>query len=318
MLLTFVLLFIGFVVLISGASWLLSGATALARRFKVSELVIGLTIVAFGTSAPELIVNIFAAADARHDIAFGNVIGSNLFNLFIILGISGLIYPLKIQTSSLKLEIPISILAVVVLALLSNSLFSDSIGILTRWDGIILLVFFSLFVFVIFKTQKKEKAIEINVDPPKKYSVLTIIILIVSGLGALVLGGNMIVKNAIAIAESFGVSEKIIGLTIVAAGTSLPELATSLYAAYKKNADIAVGNVIGSNIFNIFAILGISSLIHPLTFNTQFNLELMLIVAGTLFLMITMFTGKRMKLDRWEALLFMVAYIVYVFVMVQK
>jgi cation:H+ antiporter len=310
------LLLSGFVVLVLGADWLVNGASALAKKYKVSDLAIGLTIVAFGTSAPELVVNVFAAAQGHHDIVLGNIIGSNNFNLLVILGIAGLITPLVVQSSTVWKEIPFSLLAVAMLYIFANDLFTDGPGVISRIDGIVLLVFFALFLWYVAK-QLKSDPHESEV-PHKKYSALKMTLLIVGGLAGLVIGGRLVVTSAVEMARVFGMSEKLIGLTIVAAGTSLPELATSVVAALKKNNDIAVGNIIGSNIFNIFLILGLSSVIQPVSFSTVFNADLLLLTFGTLLLFIAMFTGKSHRLDRWEAAILLMMYIGYTVYLVDK
>ena len=303
------LLIVGLLLLIKGADWLVDGASALAKKFGISNLAIGLTIVAFGTSAPELVVNSFAAFNGSYDIVFGNVIGSNNFNLFLILGIAGLITPLSVQSSTVWKEIPLSFLAVIILFILANDFLTLDSNVISRIDGTILLLLFALFLFYVYKQLKTEDLN--NETNTKKYSNLKIWVFIILGLSILVLGGKLVVNNAILLATTLGVSDKIIGLTIIAAGTSLPELATSIVAAIKKNNDIAVGNIIGSNIFNIFLILSVSSFIKPIQFNTVFNIDIYILGAGTIFLFIAMFTGKKKKLDRWEAALLLATFIGY-------
>ena len=314
MILNVVILLIGFVILIKGADWLVSGASALAKKKNVSDLAIGLTVVAFGTSAPEMVVNVLASFQGLQDIAFGNIIGSNNFNLFVILGITGLIAPLYVQSSTVWKEIPISFIAVVILFFLANNFFlSDQPG-LSRIDGLILLVIFGLFLLYVYKQLKVDP--QINMDSHTKYTTLTIWGLILIGLAGLILGGRLVVDNAVKLAQEWGISQKVIGLTIVAAGTSLPELATSVVAAIKKNNDIAVGNIIGSNIFNIFFILGVSAVIRPLPFDRTFNGDMYFLALGTILLFAVMFTGGRKKLDRWEAALLLAAYIAYTVLLV--
>lgn len=309
------LLALGFGILIKGADWLVDGASALARKHKISELAIGLTIVAFGTSMPELVVNSFAAYQSHADIAFGNIIGSNIFNLFAILGIAGLITPLIVQSSTVWKEIPFSFLAALLLYLLSNSVFSE-MQVLSRIDSVILLIFFCFFLYyVIWQLKTENIQIEVN---KKEFSNLRIWMFIFLGLTLLIAGGKLVVTNSVRIAEVLGISQTIIGLTIVAAGTSLPELATSVVAAMKKNNDIAVGNIIGSNIFNIFFILGVSSLIRPLEFNLNFNKDLYLLGLGTILLFIAMFSGKKKKLDRWEAGILFLIYIGYTILLINN
>jgi len=309
------ILLVGFGVLIKGADWLVDGASALARKHKISELAIGLTIVAFGTSMPEFVVNTFAAYQSHADIAFGNIIGSNIFNLFAILGIAGLITPLIVQSSTVWKEIPLSFFAALLLFFLSNSIFSEN-EILSRIDGVILLIFFCFFLYYVFWQLKTEN---LQLEATKKeISNLKIWVFIILGLTLLIAGGRLVVTNAVKIAEILGISQTIIGLTIVAAGTSLPELATSVVAAIKKNNDIAVGNIIGSNIFNIFFILGVSSLIKPLHFNLNFNWDLYLLGFGTILLFVAMFSGKKKKLDRWEAGILLLIYVGYTIYLINK
>lgn len=296
---------------------MVSGASALAKKYKVSDLVVGLTVVAFGTSAPELVVNSIASVDGHSDIVFGNVIGSNSFNLFVILGIVGLISPIVVQSSTIWKEIPISIIAIVVMYLLANNIiFGNELKMLSRMDGILLGICFVSFVWYVFNQMKNNKEdIDLSVIV---FSTKKIIFLIIVGLVGLVLGGKIVVDNAIEVATSMGVSQKVIGLTIIAAGTSLPELVTSLVAALKKNSDIAIGNVVGSNIFNIFLILGVSAIIRPIEFNPAFNTEIYLLLGGSVFLILAMLTGTKKKLDRWEAFLLLAVFIVYTYWMILK
>jgi cation:H+ antiporter len=308
MLIQVILLIVGFLVLIKGADWLVDGGSALARKFNISELAIGLTVVAFGTSMPELVVNSFAAYESQSDLVFGNIIGSNIFNLFAILGITGLITPIIVQSSTVWKEIPLSLFAVIILYFLSNAIFSET-EILFRMDGIILLILFGLFLYYVFlQLKNEEQASDVN---RKDLSNIKIWLFLIVGLAFLIAGGRLVVINSVKIAIELGISQTIIGLTIVAIGTSLPELATSVVAAFKKNNDIAVGNIIGSNIFNIFFILGVSSLIKPIEYNTKFNFDLYVLGIGTIMLFIAMFSGKKRKLDRWEAGILLLIYIGY-------
>jgi cation:H+ antiporter len=309
MILQSIILTVGLFLLVKGADWLVDGASVLAKKHNVSDLAIGLTIVAFGTSAPELVVNSVASTGGYPDIVFGNVIGSNNFNLFVILGIAGIITPLTVQSSSVWKEIPFSFLAAIILLVMVNNYFSGTEPGLSMIEGFGLLVCFGAFLYYVFTQLKSEPASE-EIET-KVYSNLKIWLLIFGGLAGLVLGGKLVVDNAVVIAQSLGVSEKIIGLTIIAAGTSLPELATSVVASMKKNNDIAIGNIIGSNIFNIFLILGVSSIISPLSFQISFNTDIYILLGGTLFLFIAMFTGKRKSLDRWEAIFLLLTYIGY-------
>jgi cation:H+ antiporter len=295
--------------LVKGADWLVDGASVLAKKNNISDLAIGLTIVAFGTSAPELVVNAVAASGNYPDIVFGNIIGSNNFNLLAILGIAGLISPLAVQSSTVWKEIPFSLLAAIALFFLVNNYFFSDPAFLSRYDGMILLIFFAAFLYYV-ATQLKADPNAAAVEN-KDYSTLKIWGLIIIGLAGLVGGGKLVVDNAVSIAQALGVSEKIIGLTIVAAGTSLPELATSVVAAMKKNAAIAIGNIVGSNIFNIFLILGVSVMIRPLAYNTAFNTHIYLLAVSTIFLFMAMFIGKKQRLDRWQAALMLLTFLSY-------
>lgn len=314
MTLSILFLILGFALLIKGADFFVDGASALAQRFSVSEIVIGLTVVAFGTSTPELIVNIFAGIEGETDMAFGNVIGSNLANILLILGIAGIIYPIQTEKNTVWREIPFSLLGVLVLIIVCNDLlFNDTSNILSRSDGLILLLFFIIFLVYTFAIPK----IEIRDTPLiKPMKGIKIVLFIFLGLSGLIFGGKLVVDNSIKIAMQAGMSEKLIGLTIVAVGTSLPELFTSAIAAYKKKSDIAIGNVVGSNIFNIFFVLSTTSIISPLPFQSVLNFDLVILLVASLILFLTMFSGKKRSLDRWEAFLLLSMYISYIIFLV--
>jgi len=316
MVLSILLLAAGFALVIKGADFLVDGASSLAKRNRVSELTIGLTIVAFGTSAPELVVNIVAALKGYDNVSMGNIVGSNIFNILLILGISGLIYPIVVQSKTVWKEIPFSIFAGILLIIVANDAFilRSSENMIKRFDGIILLFFFCLFLLYAFSNMKNERG---NAsDQIKAFSMFKTILFIIIGFAFLIIGGRMVVNNAVELAQVLNISEKVIGLTVVAAGTSLPELATSAVAALKKRSDLAIGNVIGSNIFNILLILGTTALISPIHYSLSFNIELTIYLVATLFVFIAMFTGMKGKIDRWEAgilLLFYAGYMVYLF-----
>jgi cation:H+ antiporter len=259
---------------------------------------------------------VFAAYKGHADIVYGNILGSNIFNLLGILGIAGLISPLIVQASTVWKEIPLSLLAVVILYLLSNSIFTQN-ELLSRWDGIILLLVFAFFLYYVFRQLKEENTVSVE-EQHKEFTIFKIIVFIVLGLALLVVGGRLVVNNAVKIAEFLGISQTIIGLTIVAVGTSLPELATSVVAAIKKNNDIAVGNIIGSNIFNIFFIMGVSSLIRPIEYNTKFNFEMYFLSFGTILVFIAMFSGKKRRLDRWEAGILLLMYVGYTILLINE
>jgi len=312
LLIDFLLIIVGLILLLKGGDWLVDGASSLARRYKISELAIGLTIVAFGTSAPELVVSFVASVGLHPEIAFGNVIGSNNVNLFFILGVTGLVAPLVVQKNTIRIEIPISLFAAVLLFLLANYGFIlGNKNMLGRMEGFILLIFFVLFVYYVFKSMKAGEA---NNDETDKviFSLWKSWLFIVLGLTCLVLGGKVVVDSAVNLARALNISEKVIGLTIVAIGTSLPELVTSVTAIYKKSSDIAIGNIIGSNIFNIFMVLGACSLWRPLEYSPVFNRDIYLLLGGTLFLLLAMFTGKKKTLDRWESAIFVAIYLGYI------
>jgi len=307
--LQYILLVIGFILLIKGADFLVDGASSVGRKLNISDLVIGLTVVAFGTSLPELFVNIFASIKGNTDIAIGNVLGSNIANIFLILGVSAAIFPLAVGKGTVWKEIPFSLLAALVLGIMANDRLIDKsdISALTRVDGLVLLAFFIILIYYSFGIVKRIDGIDSHL-PQKEYGLLKSSLMIVIGLVGLGVGGNWIVGAAVLIASRLGVSQSLIGLTIVAVGTSLPELATSAVAAYKKNAEIAVGNVIGSNIFNIFFVLGLSSIIKPLPFNPGSNIDIGVVILASLILFIWMFTGKKHSLDRWEGIIFLILY----------
>ena len=312
---TYFLLLLGFVFLIKGAGLLVDGASSLAKKLKISNLVIGLTIVAFGTSAPELFVNLFASLQGNTDIAIGNIVGSNIVNTLLILGIAAIIFPLKVGKGTVWKEIPMSLLAVILVLVMANDRIVDGVGFnsLTRSDGLALVAFFVIFLYYTFGIAKNSTE-DTDQAEPKEFSGWASAGLISLGLIGLVVGGQWIVSGATAIALSFGLSDALIGLTIVAIGTSLPELATSAAAAYKKNTDIAVGNVVGSNIFNVFWILGISSIIKPLPFRQELNFDLWVVVGASTLLFTWMFLGKRHVLERWQGVVLVLSYIAYIVV----
>ena len=316
MILDIVFIVAGFVFLIKGADWLVGGASGLAKKHNVSDLVIGLTIVAFGTSAPELVVNSIASVDKHSDIVFGNIIGSNNFNLFFILGTVALIFPVTVQRSMIRKEIPFSLVITVLVLVLSNAVLGQKENVLSRFEGMTLLVLFAAFIYYTFRQSAVDNDVE-KIEM-KQMTTLKIWALIVIGLSLLVAGGRMVVTGAENIALDLGISEKIIALTIVAAGTSLPELVTSVVAASKKNSDIAIGNVIGSNIFNLLFILPVSAVIHPVSYATTFNREMLLLIGGTIIVILYMFAGKRYKVDRWEGALLLGVFLAYTIFLIQQ
>lgn len=317
----------GFVLLIKGADWLVDGSTAIARKLNISDLVIGLTIVSFGTSAPELIVNVIASLQGSSDIAVSNIIGSNLSNLLLILGTTAIIYPLRVKKSTVFKEIPFCLLAAILLFIVANDALVDGYGIseISRSDGFVLLGFFVVFMYYVFGISKDNSREHVT---HKSLNWWFAALLIIGGMIGLGTGGELVVRGAKEIASNFGLSESLIGLTIVAIGTSLPELVASVVAALKKSPDIAVGNIIGSNIFNIFWIVGLSAAINPLAYDTTLNPDALLVVVATALLFLFINTGKttnnkffwRKKhhdniLSRTEGIVLLglyVAYIIYI------
>lgn len=319
----YILLIIGIAFLIKGADYLVKGSSSLAKKLGVPTLIIGLTIVAFGTSMPELIVNIISAINGTGEVAFGNIIGSNMANILLILGATALITNLKIQHSTTWKEIPFSFLAVIVLFIFSNIFFLDKLNInsLLRIEGIILLLFFAIFLYYVFelakrnKSQLEDKKIEIEIE---KHSGLVIFLMILGGLIGLYFGGKWTVEGAVSIAQAFGLSQFLISATIVAIGTSLPELITSITAALKKDVDLAVGNIVGSNIFNIFWILGVTSVIRPIPFPSFINMDITILLFVTFLLFLFMFIGKKHELERWQGIVFLLIYVSYIIFIIMR
>ena len=317
MLVDILLFLLGIVLIIAGANYLTEGASTLARRMGLSPLVVGLTIVAFGTSAPELIVSLMSALKGNADIAMGNVIGSNIFNILAIGGVTAVVAPITITKSTIRREIPLMLLSFLVLFFLSyDTIFAGTAGttenILSRGEGLTLLGFFLIFLTYTFAIAK-DAPDDPHADhtPIRTYPLWLLILFIVGGLVALVYGGDLFVSSASSIARTFGMSESFIGLTIVAAGTSLPELATSVAAALKKQPEIAVGNIVGSNIFNIFLILGISSTITPIRIGGVTALDfLVMIAAGLMLCSFAVLFGHRI-IKRGEGAILALGFIAY-------
>lgn len=305
---------LGFVILIKGADLLVEGATAIGRKYRISDIVIGLTIVSFGTSLPELMVNLVASFQGSSQLALGNIFGSNVANILLILGISAIICPLPITRSTYFSEIPFSLIATLLVGFLANAnLFMEDQQVhlsLSRFDGFVLLFFFALFlgyVYIVSKQKRSVHELEIIVEMPMSKSIVYILI----GMVGLYFGGDWVVAGATVMATEFGLSESLVGLTIVAIGTSLPELVTSIIAAIKKNTDIAVGNAIGSNIFNLLWILGLSATIKPLEFFVINNMDILMVIASSTLLILAVVIGKKPIISRWEGGYFVLAYLAY-------
>ncbi len=306
----YLLLIVGFVLLVKGADLFVEGSSSLAKKFGVSELMIGLTVVAFGTSAPELAVSTTASLSGSNGIAISNVLGSNIFNFLLVIGTCSIIAPIHVNKSLTKKDFPILLGASLILALMLNDvlLFSSDNSILSRLDGIILLVLFVVFIFITINGALKQKS-TVDVEQVESLSKPKTIIYIVVGLIGIVYGGNFIVDSATTIAITFGVSEVIIGLTVVAIGTSLPELVTSAVAAKKGNSDIALGNVIGSNLFNILLILGTASTISPIAVESESAIDAF-IALGVAFL-VYIFALTKKKIDRTEGIILLSIFVIY-------
>ncbi|HOJ38160.1 MAG TPA: calcium/sodium antiporter [Ignavibacteriales bacterium] len=325
----YLLLIIGFILLIKGAVYFVDGSSSLAYKFNIPKIVIGLTIVGFGTSSPELIVNVLSAFNGNTSLAIGNIIGSNTLNILLILGISAIIYPMKAQKPTIINEIPFSLLGIIVIGITANDIFFNNFqnisrlgdkdpsniikytsNSITQGDGLILLSFFIIFMYYIFsliKSTNDTQEVEV-----KELSLIKAILFIIIGLAGLIIGGNLIVDSSVIIAKNFKIDETIIGLTIIAIGTSLPELATSAVAAYKKQSDIVIGNIVGSNIFNAFWILGVTAIINPIKLTYMVNLDILICLLAHIFLFVTMFTGKKRTIDRWEGILLVSLYFIYI------
>lgn len=305
MLLYIILIIVGFALLIVGADFLVDGASGIAKKFHIPEIIIGLTIVSIGTSMPELFVSITSAIDGYSDMALGNVIGSNLCNLLLILGLSSLIKPVDFQEETRKYEIPMCLLFTIILMI-----FSNTSGGISRIEAVILLVLFGLFIaYTIYMGKKKSKEDSKVIEENNK--TIKNIILIILGIIGLKFGGDFVVNNAVNIAQMFNISEKVISLTILAIGTSLPELVTSVTAAIKGNSDIAIGNIIGSNIFNILLILGVSSVIKPITFNSSYNMDLSILCISTVILALFPIIPPKNKMSRANGLIYVLMYGAY-------
>ena len=314
--LTLVLLVFGFIFLIKGADYLVQGSSSLAKKLRVSDLIIGLTIVALGTSTPELVVNLVASFRDTADLAIGNVLGSNIANILLILGVSATIYPLVVHKNTVYKEIPFALLAVLALFFLVNDqdLASQKANLLSRGDGLVLLLFFLVFMYYVFsvavtKPNSEDAVLEEEIQV---FPVWQSWVMIFAGILGLAFGGQWVVDGAVAIAKILGVSEKLIGLTVVAIGTSLPELVTSAMAAYRQKTDIAVGNVVGSNIMNILFILALTAVVSPLSFSNDLQVDLWMVIGVTVLLFLALFIGKRRLLERWQGVTFITVYLMYI------
>lgn len=312
------LLIIGLALILAGANFLTDGSAALAQRFRVPEFIIGLTIVAVGTSTPELVVSVLSAIAGKSDVAIGNVVGSNIFNVFLILGVCALIRPLPLTAGNIRRDIPFGVATSLLLLILAmDSWFKagavDRIG---RLDGILMLVIYLLLMTYTIRATGRTAPADSPADgsqtQKRPMAGWLMAVMIVGGLAGLIFGGELFLDNATALARRMGISESVIAITLVAGGTSLPELASSVVSLLKGKSDMALGNVIGSNIANILLILGLSATIHPLTMGGITLVDLLVVLLSAVLLFLAAFTFRRRAVDRWEGVLFLVIYAAYI------
>ena len=317
MLWSIILIVLGFILLIKGADFLVAGSSSVAKKFHIPEIIIGLTIVSIGTSMPELFVSVTSAIDGHSDMAMGNVIGSNVCNLLLILGLSAVIKPVKFQKETRLIEIPMCLVFSIIFMILCN--IENGIS---RTDAIILIVLFAIFIiYTIFMGIKGEKfddegeIKEENVEESSNLPIFKSILYIILGVIGLKIGGDLTVDNSVIIAKHFNLSEKIISLTILAIGTSLPELVTSVTAAIKGNSDIAIGNIIGSNIFNMLLIIGVASLISLIVYNVTYNINMIILILGTILLSLFPIIPPKNKMSRFNGIIYLIAYAIYLIIL---
>ncbi len=312
------LLILGLALILGGANFLTDGSAALAQRFRVPEFIVGLTIVAVGTSTPELVVSVLSAAAGNSDVAIGNIVGSNIFNVFLILGVCALIAPLPLTGGNIRRDLPfLTAVSVLLLLLTSDRLLGlgevDAIG---RIDGIVMLLLYIALIRYTIRTERRTAAQATQTTqtekPQRSRSLWLIVVMIAGGLAGLIFGGELFLDSASAIARALGVSESVIAITLVAGGTSLPELASSVVSLLKGKSEMALGNVIGSNIANILLILGLSATIHPLTLGGITRIDLLTVLLSSVLLFVTAFTFRRKAVDRWEGAIFLVIYALYI------
>jgi len=311
--LNFFLFVVGFLILIKGADWLVIGSSCIAKKNNISDLVVGLTIVSMGTSMPELLVNILASSKDASEIAIGNILGSNIANILLILGITSFMYPIKVKQSTFNKEIPFSIVALLLVGLVANiSFFDNQDNSITHLDGLFLIVFFGLFIAYIIGLAKTGRPDLLDEIPDAEMNNGKAALYIILGVIGLFFGGKWVVDGAIEIARLFQLSEAFIGLTIVAIGTSLPELVTSAMAAYRKNTDIAMANVIGSNIFNLLWVLGVSAIISPLNYQPSLNTDMVILLFASALILIGLKNGKpKNQIGKTTGILFLILYVAY-------
>lgn len=301
------LLLVGLGLVVLGADWLVNGASSIARRAGISEFVIGLTIVGFGTSCPELVVSLTGAIEGNSDISVGNVVGSNIFNVLFILGLTAMVLPVGMTDKNRRIDIPITLGVTILLIILGITGSMSGPGI-SRWEGVLMLLVFSAYLFYCFKSDSKD---EFSETQQATLSITKSIALTLTGLAGLIFGGDLFVDSATALARQIGVSDKFIAVTILAGGTSLPELATSLVAAIKGKEQLALGNILGSNVFNAMMILGLSSVITPLSFASMTVVDIITLVLSAVLLLIWAYTGRKNRIDRREGAAMLLCYVAY-------
>lgn len=301
------LLLVGLGLVVLGADWLVNGASSIARRAGISEFVIGLTIVGFGTSCPELVVSLSGAIEGNSDITVGNVVGSNIFNVLFILGLTAMVLPVGMTDKNRRIDIPITLGVTILLVILGITGSMSGPGI-SRWEGVLMLLVFSAYLFYCFKSDSKD---EFSETQQATLSITKSIALTLTGLAGLIFGGDLFVDSATALARQIGVSDKFIAVTILAGGTSLPELATSLVAAIKGKEQLALGNILGSNVFNAMMILGLSSVITPLSFASMTIVDIITLVLSAVLLLIWAYTGRKNRIDRREGAAMLLCYVAY-------
>lgn len=322
----YILLLLGFILLVKGADYFVDGSSSIAKKLKIPSLIIGLTIVAFGTSAPEAAVSITASMNGQNGMAIGNVIGSNIFNLLMVIGASGIIKPLLVEKSMLSKEFPFTLLVSILLVVFcaDTLIFGNSINTIGRIDGLILLALFAVFLYSLIHSALKnrkeniselETSIDIEVAEvdviavEKNNSMIKSVLVSIVGIAAIIFGGNLVVNSASSIASSFGVSDQLIGLTIVSIGTSLPEFVTSIIAARKGESDLALGNVIGSNIFNILFVIGASAIISPMTVDPKLLIDGAIMILSTI--LVYFYSFRKNNISKFESLSLLILYFGY-------
>ena len=311
-----IMIIIGFAFLVVGADFLVKGASNIAKKFYIPETLIGLTIVAIGTSAPELIITITSANSGATDLIIGNAIGSNLCNLLLIIGIMTIIKPITIDKDVVKIHIPASLFSAIIILFMEIASFASTQFVLDKIDGIILVTMFSLYfsypIFVEIKDIIKSYRVNKNLKTEKNINILTSILFIIIGAILLKYGGDFVVDYASNIAREFNLSERVIGLTIVAIGTAMPEMVTSIIAVIKKDTDLAIGNLVGSCVFNLLLILGIGAIITPLNFSKDFNQNIILLIISTLIILSFNFIGKKYTITRKKGFILLLIFSIYI------